>query len=313
MLVSLLMQVKTFLLFQRNKYTMSYQSSLKVLILLVFLSSSVYSQKINFSVTDDLGRKISFLKTPRRVISLSPALTEYVFALKCEDKLVGNTTYCDYPAESKKITKVGDLLTFDFEKIISLNPDLILVNVEGNTKETFERLNELKLKTFVVNPRNFADIKKDMIKISEIFSVEKLAQKIIRDWEKDAELVIEKNKNRKNLSTMIIVELSPLMLAGKNTFLNEYLDLCNLNNITSSSTQNYPIYSREEIIVHDPDLIIFPSSGSENLDFILSYYPEWSELQTFKKKNVIFVNRDLYFRPGPRFVEALKDLSQKIN
>lgn len=292
---------------------MSYQSSLKVLILLVFLSSSVYSQKINFSVTDDLGRKISFSKTPQRVISLSPAITEYVFALKCEDKLVGNTTYCDYPAESKKITKVGDLLTFDFEKIISLNPDLILVNVEGNTKETFERLNELKLKTFVVNPRNFADIKKDMIKISEIFSVEKLAQKIISDWEKDAELVIEKNKNRKNLSTMIIVELSPLMLAGKNTFLNEYLDLCNLNNITSSSTQNYPIYSREEIIVQDPDLIIFPSSGSENLDFILSYYPEWSELQTFKKKNVIFVNRDLYFRPGPRFVEALKDLSQKIN
>ena len=91
-------------------------------------------------------------KIPRRIITLAPNLTEMIYDLGLENKLVGNTLYCDYPEAAKKIEKVGNLLTVNFEKIVTLKPDLVLITVEGNTKETYDKFHQLGIKIFVSNP-----------------------------------------------------------------------------------------------------------------------------------------------------------------
>jgi iron complex transport system substrate-binding protein len=111
---------------------------------------------------------------------------------------------------------------------------------------------------------------------------------------------------------MYIVELSPLMIVGPNTFLNEYLTICGLKNIAEDSPLNYPIYNREEVLKRNPDYIIYPTDGNDNLEKIKSAYPEWKNLSAVKNNNVIFVNRDLHLRPGPRFVNAVVDLFNQV-
>jgi iron complex transport system substrate-binding protein len=276
-------------------------------------SENLNSKNIGYTVIDDLNNKIYFEDTPKKIITLAPNLTEMIFNLGLQNYLAGNTLYCNYPEEAEKIEKVGDLLTFNFEKIIKLKPDLIFITVEGNTKETYEKFKELGLKIFVSNPRNFSGVKKTFSDISRIFRVEEKANKILNEWN----LVIDNIKRGKdsliNKTALFLIELKPIMLAGKNTFLNEYLEFNGLKNIADDVDLNYPVFNREEILRRDPDFIIYPTGEDITIKKIISVYPEWKFLKAIKNKNVIFIDRDLYMRPGSRFVEALVDLNSRLH
>lgn len=283
-----------------------------VIICLFFVSctSEKKSGLVNDKIVDDLNNEFVFEKSPQRIISLAPNITEMIFDLGLQNKLVGNTLYCNYPDGAKRIEKVGDMLTFNFEKIVSLKPDLIFITVEGNTKNTYDKFRELGLKIFVSNPRNYSGIRKTYSDIAKIFSVD--IKNKIAGWDSSIASIKTQNKNL-NKSAMYVVELRPLMLVGKNTFINEYLQFCGLKNIADDSPVNYPLFNREEILRRDPDYIIYPTDGNDSVEKIKSAYPEWGKLRSIKKGNVIFVNRDLYSRPGPRFIDALKDLFNRIH
>ena len=284
------------------------------LFLLVF-GCAKKNEQPNFlnTVTDDLGNTFSESSIPNRVITLAPNLTEMIYYLGLENKLVGNTLYCNYPPAAQKIEKVGDMLTFNFEKIITLKPDLIFITVEGNTKETYDKFRELGLKIFVSNPRGYDGIKKTISDFGKIFGIESETKNKIAEWDSTISFIRNSTKSDSTRTAMYVVELKPIMLAGKNTFLNEFLQFCGLKNIAEDSPINYPLFSREEILKRDPDFIIIPTDGAKQIDNIEKIYPEWKGLKAVKNKNIIFVDRDLYSRPGPRFVEAVKDLYLKIH
>lgn len=282
------------------------------LVLLSGCNSKKELQSNQFTIKDDLGTSFTFTKAPNRIISLAPNITEMIFTLGLEKHLVGNTLYCYYPEEAKKIEKVGDMLSFNFEKILTLKPDLIFITVEGNTKETYDKFKQLGLKIFVSNPRNYEGIKKTYMDLGKIFNKEKLTNNSIASWDSTVTKIKNESSNF-NRSGMYVVELNPLFLVGKSTFMNEYLQFCGIKNIASDSPLNYPIFNREEILRRNPDYIIYPTNGSDNVEKIIGAYPEWKSINAIKNRNVIFVDRDLYSRPGPRFVEALKDLFNRIH
>ncbi len=265
------------------------------------------------SITDDLGTTFSTKSTPQKIISLAPNLTEMIYFLALEDKLAGNTLYCNYPPESQGVEKVGDMLTFNFEKILTIKPDIIFITVEGNTKETYDKFRELGLRIFVSNPRNYGGIRKTMLDFGKIFGIEKFTEKKAAEWDSTISSIRQSVKSDFPKTAMYVVELKPLMLAGKNTFLNEFLQICGLKNIANDSPMNYPLYSREEVLKRNPDYIIIPTDGAVAVDNIEKIYPEWKNLKAVKNKNVIFVDRDMYSRPGPRFIEAVKDLHRKVH
>ncbi len=266
-----------------------------------------------FSIKDDLGNEINFDKIPRRIITLAPNLTEMIYDLALEKYLVGNTLYCNYPAAARKIEKIGDMLTFDFEKILTLKPDLILITVEGNTKQTYDKFRELGLKIFATNPRNFEGIKKSYMDMGKIFDITEATNNKIKMWDSVITKVTAESKNIQQAPAMFVIELKPLMLAGKNTFINQYLQICGLKNIAEDSPANYPMFSREDILKRNPDYIIYPTGGDDNISIIKNAYPEWARLKAIKNNNVIFVDRDLYMRPGPRFAEAVNDLFTRLH
>lgn len=265
-----------------------------------------------FDVVDDLERKIKFDSSPSRVISLAPNITEMIYLLEVDSTLVGNTKYCYYPEEAKSITKVGDMITFNFEKIVELSPDLIFLTVEGNQKTAYDKLIDLGLKVFVSNPRDYIGIKKTFNDLGEIFDKGEQTNNLTNEWDSTYNYILDQSKNLKTKDVMILVELNPIMVAGRNTFINSYLEICNMKNFAEDLKMNYPVFSREVVIERDPGIIVYPSSGSENIETLRGMYPEWKELSAVKKGNVFFVDRDLYFRPGPRFIDALKDFHSRL-
>lgn len=285
--------------------------------LLLVLLSCKENEKETFikktEIVDDLDSVFHFESIPKRVITLAPNLTEMIYDLGVDSLLIGNTTYCNFPAEAKSITKVGDLLTVDYEKIISLKPDLIFITVEGNSKNSHDKLKEYGFKVFVSNPRNYTGIKKTYSDFGKIFDKEKLASNKIVKWNSIVDSIVAISARPDSSAAMFLISIKPIMLAGGKTFVNEFLNFCGLKNISADSKVNYPLFSREEILSKNPNFIIHSFMQKDIELDIEKAYPEWKNLNAIKNRNIISVDPDLFFRPSPRFVIALQYLHAKLN
>ena len=110
------------------------------------------------TVTDQTGRRVVLPAPPGRIISLVPSVTEILFSIGAQDRLVGVTDFCDYPAEARRKPRVGGMLAPSLEGMVSLKPDLVVATIAGNRQETFEQLGRLKIPVYVVNPVTVADV-----------------------------------------------------------------------------------------------------------------------------------------------------------
>lgn len=283
------------------------------LTLLIFLIACNEKKEFHSGIVfiDEIGNKIELSKNPERIISTAPNLTEIIFAIDADDFLVGRTSFCNYPAEVNKIDVIGDMLHLNFEKIVDLKPDLIFMTVEGNTKEIYDKLKGLGIQIYVTNPRSLRDILKTIKNMGIILNRKEKADSLVNSIEES--LIEESSKNFERQKVIFVVSFSPLIVAGKNTFINEILEVVNLENIApKSSISAYPMISREEVLNQNPDVIILPSSDY-TIDNILRVYPEWASLNAIKNKKIIYVDQDLFFRPGPRFIDAIKYLSNELS
>ncbi|NOX66094.1 MAG: ABC transporter substrate-binding protein [Chlorobi bacterium] len=288
--------------------------SIFLLLILTNCKEKVQVTVVNKSeIIDDLDSAFHFNAVPQRVITLAPNLTEMIYELGVDSFLIGNTTYCNYPEEAKGITKIGDLLTVDYEKIISLKPDLIFITVEGNSKSTYDKLKEYGFRVFVSNPRNYKGIKKTFTDFGRIFDKTELAMNKIAQWDSIVDSIKTQSTTSDSASAMFLISIKPIMLAGGKTFVNEFLKFCGLKNIAASSQVNYPLFSREEILSKNPAYIIHPFIQKATAVNIKKAYTEWKNLTAIKNGNIIAVDPDLFFRPGPRFVIALKYLYKKLH
>ncbi|MDZ7764205.1 MAG: helical backbone metal receptor [Melioribacteraceae bacterium] len=258
-----------------------------IFLAILFFTTSLTAQK--FDVVDDLERKIKFDSSPSRVISLAPNITEMIYLLEVDSTLVGNTKYCYYPEEAKSVTKVGDMINFNFEKIVELSPDLIFITVEGNQKTAYDKLIDLGLKVFVSNPRDYTGIKKTFNDLGKIFDKEERTNNLTNEWDSTYNYILDQSKNLKTKDVMILVELNPIMVAGRNTFINSYLEICNMKNFAEDLKMNYPVFSREVVIERDPQIICLSIFRlPKTLRTLRGMYPEWKALSAVKKRKCIF-------------------------
>jgi len=288
-------------------------TSVMLLLTLVTCKENTKEIIINKSaIVDDLDSVFNFKSVPQRVITLAPNLTEMIFELGVDSFLIGNTTYCNFPEEAQSIVKVGDLLTVDYEKIILLKPELIFITVEGNSKSTYDKLKQYGFRVFVSNPRNYQGIKKTFTDFGRIFNKEKLVNNKITAWDSIVDSIKTQSAASNSRPAMFLISIKPIMLAGGKTFVNEFINFCGLKNISADSKVNYPLFSREEILKQNPAYIIHSFMQKDITLDIKKAYPEWENLTAIKNGNIISVDPDLFFRPGPRFVIALQDLNKKL-
>jgi len=252
-------------------------------------------------VFDDLGRLVAINGTPQRIISLAPSNTEILFALGLGDNVVGVTDYCDYPPEALDKEKVGAYDTPDIEKIVALNPDLILV-AYGTTMDVINTLVGLGLTVFGMKTTDLDDLLNDTRRIGEITDKEVEAQALTCEMESRIQAVTNQTEGSEQRPRVFyIVWHDPLWTAGAETFIHELIEKGGGLNIFQNMT-GYPTVSIEELVARDPEIII---TSEWSYEWALNA-TELASTNASQTGRIYTLDDDLAQRPGPRLVEGLE-------
>ncbi len=263
--------------------------------------------------TDEMGAAVQ-VDTPRRIISLSPAITEILFALGLGEQVVGVTKFSDYPAGAKNKPQVGSYVNLNLERIVSLKPDLVLSTADGNPKDAVYRLRGLGLAVFVINPHSFDDIFKSILHIGQITGRPEEAKVIVERMKQRKKRIQELTATQQKVRVFVQIEPSPLITVGKKTFWDHLISLAGGENIAQDAPIKYPRYSLEEVVIKNPQVIIITSMlRQDNQRKSLSKWSKWQSIPAVRNKRVYTINPDLVDRPGPRVIEGLEQLARFLH
>ena len=259
--------------------------------------------------TDFRGNEITLDEYPERIVSLSPTSTEIMYAIGAQDKLVGVTNSCDYPAEALEKEKVGDFSGPNLEMIVNLKPDVVV----GGTyiqEDVTQALSELGIPVISTEAENIEDIFKSIEILGMLSQNEENAQDVIADMETKLAEIAEKVKDSEPVSVFYVVWKDPFKTAGNNTFINEVITLAGGENV-ASDVEGWADYSREELIVKNPYAIVSSShsSAEKETEESLAADPLFSDLEASKAKRIHIMSDDsIIARGGPRIVDAIEEI-----
>ncbi len=267
---------------------------------------------VNFlTIIDSKERTVTIKEEPLRVISLAPSVTETIFALNAGDKLIGRTDYCDYPSQVDQIDSIGTLYKPNIEKIVSLNPDLIIASTHFND-EYLIKLAELSITVVIVdNQANIQGVFKNITDIGLLLNREKESKKLVDSMEKKISEIQGKISGQPKPSVYYVVGYGEYgdYTAGGDTFISEMLTLAGGNNIAMDS-KGWS-YSLENIIEKNPS--IFICSIYNNAKQGITEATGYKELSAIKEGNIFEVNNNIVDRQGPRIVQGLEALAKILH
>lgn len=258
--------------------------------------------------TDEIGRQITVKATPQRLISLAPSITEILFALKLGDRVVGVTSYCDFPAEAKTKEKVGDTIKPNLERLIALKPDLVLVSTASQLEKITRQLDQLGIPVFVTNPKSVHEVVASIRKIGDLTGAEQRAGELTAEMQTRIAAVQLQVTTQSAPRVLYILQLSPLITAGKNTFINDLITQAGGRSISGDEAADYPQFSRETALARAPEVILVPESHGTELVNIEAVRQFFATTPAIKNNRLVRINPDLIDRPGPRIVEGLEAL-----
>ena len=263
--------------------------------------------------TDEIGRQVTVKSNPQRIISLAPSITEILFALKLADRVVGVTSYCDFPDEARAKEKVGDTIKPNLERLIALKPDLILISTASQLEKITQQLDQLGIPVFVTNPKSVNEVVVSIRKIGELTGATQRAEEMAAEMQTRIAGVQQQVTNQSTPRVLYILQLSPLITAGKNTFINDLIKQAGGRSISGDEAADYPQFSRETALARAPEVIIVPASHGTELVNIEAVQQAFATTPAIQNSRIVRINPDLIDRPGPRIVEGLEALRTGIH
>jgi len=257
---------------------------------------------------------------PDRIISLSPSLTEIVFALGMGDRLAGVSRFCDYPPETKDISEVGGYLDTNYEAIAALKPDLVLLLPEQEDAAGY--LSEIGIRTLTVDNKTISDILESIDILGERLGAEKEARALLAKIKGRIDKVTNENTEEKARVLVSIGHdfgsgrVDELYAAGQGTYFDELLGMAGGSNVCSGIPVSYPVISAEGMISMDPEIIIelvMPGTADDITDKeILKDWSSMNSLKAVRNRRVYILRKDYVHIPGPRFIFLLEDIVEVI-
>ncbi|HHY39530.1 MAG TPA: cobalamin-binding protein [Clostridia bacterium] len=262
------------------------------------------------TVVDDAGRRVEISGRPSRIISLAPSNTEILYALGQGPKVVGVTSFCNYPPEAREVEKIGDLVP-NVEKILTLDPDLV-IGIKGH-EEVADRLVQAGIPVLLLDPKNFAQVLEDIRLVSRVVGSPERGEALCEEMSREVEAVRKEVAGSgagvgKRPSLFVLLDVEGLWTAGPGTFIDELVTMAGGENIAEDAKEQYVQYSVETLISKDPDAIVLTGPNKKDL------YDKTAltGLRAIKENKVFEVNPDLVSRPGPRLVEGLKEFARVV-
>jgi len=264
--------------------------------------------------TDEVGRRVLVPALPQRIVSLAPSLTETIYALGAQQRLVGVTDYCDYPPEARAKPRVGGVVNPNLEQIVALKPDLVLVTGAINRRETMEALERLGIAVYGSDPHTVEGVLESVRHIADVMGVRERGEALAAALRARLAELRQRLAGRPAKRVLFVVWQQPLITVGRNTFLADALRWAGAEPVPESA-QDWPRLSLEEVARLQPDYLVFASSHAEEVARMLDdlrVRPGWRSLDAVRQGHMAVVSEAVN-RPAPRLVDAIEQLAHQLH
>ena len=287
-------------------------SALIVLIVCLVVSMTALaadSTKVDFpkTIRDGLGREVTIGKAPQRLVSLTPSVTENLYALGLGDRVVGVSSFSDYPPEAASKPVVGDAFQLNYEEILLLEPDLIIGDAQL-VKNYMAKLEELGLPVLAINPSNLREVMDALMLLGKATGAVDAAAQVIGEMEDKIQWVETAVRDLPHEARpLVFVEVwdEPLMTCGPGSFMQELIELAGGQNLAADASDAWVEYSSELVVERDPEVILLTRPYVDEL----MARSAWQGISAVRNGRVVEVNSDPFVRTTPRLADALVELA----
>jgi iron complex transport system substrate-binding protein len=265
-------------------------------------------------LTDPTGRTVQVAADPRRVVALAPSVTEIVYALGQEARLVGVTRHSNYPPAAQRLPQVGSYIQLDVERIVALRPDLCIAVKDGNPLAAVEQLEALGVAVFAINPVDLETVMHSVLAVGGLLGAEPQAQTVVGDMRRRIQKVRERVAQTSRRPTLFFqIGVSPIVSVGSSTFIHTLIELAGGVNVAAGKIP-YPRFSREQVIGLAPEVIIISAmERTAQFEQVKAEWLQWPAIPAVKNQAVFIAPDDLFERPSPRLAEALEILAAFVH
>jgi len=282
------------------------------LILIALLCCPLQARAATF--LDSMGRRVVLSAVPERIVSLAPSITEIIYFLGLGDKLVGVTRFSYFPEQAKEKEKVGTYTDINLEKVVTLDPDLVIATADGNKREDVEMLEEAGIPVYVVNPRMVGQILETIQAVGDICGITSSARERVGLLRQRVARVEEAVLGRGKPLVLLVINVKPLMSVNRSTTHHDIIELAGGRNLAEDQPITYPRLSLEEIIRRRPEVIIISSmeKGGEHERARREWF-RWTAIPAVRNGRVHIISSDLIDRAAPRVIEGLEEMAKLIH
>ena len=244
----------------------------------------------------------------KRVISLAPHTTEWVFALGAGDKLVAVSDFSDYPVEARALPSIASHQGVNFESVIRLKPDLIIAWRGGNRPQDLSRLEALGFNLFYSQPQTLDDIGTELRSLGEALNVENNAAQLAQHYGKNLASLRERYRGMEPKRVFFYMHTQPLMTVGAKAWASGMLATCHLENVFQDAITDYPQVSVEQVINRHPQALIATTSGT-----VEQAHAFWRQWHPLINQPIYTIDPNLVHRFTPRILPALDRLCEQVH
>ena len=266
-----------------------------------------------FTLKDSRGRDLVLPVPPRKIISLVPSVTEVVYALGGEARLVGVTDFCDWPPEAAKKPRVGGMLAPNLELIVALKPDLIVMTSEGSRQETFDQLQRLGIPVFTVAPHRLSDVLAVIAQLGELTGRPGAVGPLVESLKRRIQAVERAVRPYPRPKVLYVLWPEPLIVPGREGLVTELIELAGGASVTAGEPNSYPRFSLEAVAARAPEVIILARHGADGTPLARAPWERLTTLPAVRAGRVHSVDGTYLHRYGPRVVDALELLARVIH
>jgi len=260
------------------------------------------------AVTDDIGRTVRYLEAPARIVSLVPAVTEIIYALHEGRRLAGRSVWDDYPPEVAAVPSVGDALRADAERVLAVNPDLVILYAGPDNSRSVDQFRALGVSTLAIRIDDLEDLRRNIMRLGTLLHRDSVAAAL---WESiDGELteVRRAGDGRPRPRVYYDVAWPPAITVGRGSYLDTLISIAGGENIFHDLAAPSPQVSLEAIAARAPDLVLVPTGAGEPAADPAKR-PGWQAVGAVRRGAVREVDAGLLHRLGPRVGRAARSLA----
>ena len=266
---------------------------------------------IALEVVDDTGRPVKLKEPAQRIISLSPHATELLFAAGAGEKVVGVVNYSNYPREAARIEQLGDSNNLDLERIIGLQPDLVVAWRSGNSSGQVEKLADMGLPVFYSEPRHLKDIPTNLERLGELAGSRDQAHRSALMFRERLRRLSDTYAQRKPVRVFYEIWHQPLMTVTGDHLINRVINLCGGENIFGRLPGLTSTINLEAVLAADPQAIITANSAQSEPEW-LKKWKRWPRLSAVKNEQLYTVPADIIQRQTPRILDGAELLCEQL-